>query len=96
MERVLVVGLWCAHPDSGERPSIAQAMRVLQFEDASLPTLQPQMYRSVSDLAGYGSLSIESYTGDSKPSSDSHAKLLHGHTRSAPWASATASQSWPG
>jgi serine/threonine protein kinase len=48
MERVLVVGLWCAHPDQTERPSIEQAMHVLQSEDARLPTLTPQMYRMVS------------------------------------------------
>jgi len=67
MERVLVVGLWCAHPDQSERPSIAQAMHVLQSEDARLPALPPQMYKTASDLAvtgrSYGALSIESYSG---------------------------------
>lgn len=42
MERVLVVGLWCVHPDYGFRPSIRQAMGVLQFE-APLPELPPEM-----------------------------------------------------
>ncbi|TVT96787.1 hypothetical protein EJB05_58000, partial [Eragrostis curvula] len=37
MELALVVGLWCAHPDPSERPSIADAMHVLQSEDARLP-----------------------------------------------------------
>ncbi|CAO2170825.1 unnamed protein product [Urochloa humidicola] len=67
MERVLVVGLWCAHPDQSERPSIAQAMHVLQSEDARLPALPPQMYKTASDLAvtgrAYGALSVESYSG---------------------------------
>ncbi|XP_066359824.1 L-type lectin-domain containing receptor kinase IX.1-like [Miscanthus floridulus] len=67
MERVLVVGLWCAHPDQSERPSIAQAMHVLQSEDARFPALPPQMYKAASDLAvtgrSYGALSIESYSG---------------------------------
>ncbi|CAD6267068.1 unnamed protein product [Miscanthus lutarioriparius] len=31
MERVMLVGLWCVHPDHGFRPSIRQAMSVLQF-----------------------------------------------------------------
>uniref|UniRef100_A0A0E0B281 Protein kinase domain-containing protein n=1 Tax=Oryza glumipatula TaxID=40148 RepID=A0A0E0B281_9ORYZ len=44
MERALVVGLWCAHPDLGQRPSIAQAMHVLQSEDAKLPALSLEMY----------------------------------------------------
>ncbi|KAI4967387.1 hypothetical protein ZWY2020_027890 [Hordeum vulgare] len=38
MERVMVVGLWCAHPDRGMRPSIRQAMNALRFE-APLPGL---------------------------------------------------------
>ena len=42
VERTLVVGLWCAHPDSASRPSIRQAMNVLQFE-APLPELPPEM-----------------------------------------------------
>lgn len=40
MERVLVVGLWCAHPDRGMRPAIRQAVNVLRF-DAPLPSLPP-------------------------------------------------------
>ncbi|KAK1630355.1 hypothetical protein QYE76_004670 [Lolium multiflorum] len=42
MERALVVGLWCVHPDYGFRPSIRQAMSVLQLE-APLPVLPPEM-----------------------------------------------------
>uniref|UniRef100_A0A8I6YBZ1 Protein kinase domain-containing protein n=1 Tax=Hordeum vulgare subsp. vulgare TaxID=112509 RepID=A0A8I6YBZ1_HORVV len=42
MERTLLVGLWCVHPDYGFRPSIRQAMSVLQFE-APLPELPPEM-----------------------------------------------------
>ncbi|VAI28313.1 unnamed protein product [Triticum turgidum subsp. durum] len=47
MERVLVVGLWCAHPDRSERPSVAQAMNILQSEEARLPALPLHMYRTV-------------------------------------------------
>jgi serine/threonine protein kinase len=42
MQCVLAVGLWCAHPDRAARPSIKQALAVLQFE-APLPGLPPKM-----------------------------------------------------
>ncbi|TVT96782.1 hypothetical protein EJB05_57993, partial [Eragrostis curvula] len=45
MERALVVGLWCAQSDPGERPSVAEAMHVLQTGDARLPSLPTQMYK---------------------------------------------------
>ncbi|XP_020167014.1 L-type lectin-domain containing receptor kinase IX.1-like [Aegilops tauschii subsp. strangulata] len=54
MERVLVVGLWCAHPDRSERPSVAQAMNILQSEEARLPALPFHMYRTVPELESYG------------------------------------------
>jgi serine/threonine protein kinase len=36
MERLMIVGLWCAHPDYSLRPSIRKVIKVLDFE-ASLP-----------------------------------------------------------
>ncbi|KAL6873739.1 hypothetical protein ACP4OV_013821 [Aristida adscensionis] len=39
LQRVLVVGLWCAHPDPTGRPSIVQAMNVLQSQDVTLPVI---------------------------------------------------------
>lgn len=45
MERALVVGLWCAHHDPAQRPSIVDAMCVLQSADAKLPMLPPHMYK---------------------------------------------------
>uniref|UniRef100_A0ACD6A243 Uncharacterized protein n=1 Tax=Avena sativa TaxID=4498 RepID=A0ACD6A243_AVESA len=42
MECVLIVGLWCAHPDRSLRPSIRQAVNVLRFE-APLPSLPERM-----------------------------------------------------
>jgi serine/threonine protein kinase len=42
MERLMVVGLWCAHPDYAHRPTIRQALNVLKFE-APLPVLPPKM-----------------------------------------------------
>ncbi|CAL5036213.1 unnamed protein product [Urochloa decumbens] len=93
MERVLIVGLWCAHPDQSERPSIAQAMHVLQSEDARLPELTPQMYRTVSEFAvtgrGIGALSVQSSSsmatttgGHSKVSSESASSALSGIQKS--------------
>ncbi|KAG6516967.1 L-type lectin-domain containing receptor kinase IX.1-like [Zingiber officinale] len=42
MECMMVVGLWCAHPDPKARPSMKQAISVLNFE-APLPELPPAM-----------------------------------------------------
>ncbi|KAM3332971.1 hypothetical protein ACQJBY_028213 [Aegilops geniculata] len=42
MEHLMVVGLWCAHPDYTHRPSIRQALNALKFE-AALPVLAPKM-----------------------------------------------------
>ncbi|CAA0841080.1 L-type lectin-domain containing receptor kinase IX.1 [Striga hermonthica] len=41
-ERLVTVGLWCAHPDRTLRPSIRQAVRALNFE-ADLPRLPNRM-----------------------------------------------------
>ncbi|TYI99945.1 hypothetical protein E1A91_A13G053400v1 [Gossypium mustelinum] len=38
IECLLIVGLWCVHPDPSSRPSIRQAIQVLNFE-APLPEL---------------------------------------------------------
>ncbi|CAL4891094.1 unnamed protein product [Urochloa decumbens] len=42
MKTVMVVGLWCAHPDRSVRPTIRQAVNVLR-EEASLPSLPARM-----------------------------------------------------
>jgi hypothetical protein len=42
IECLLIVGLWCAHPDPSLRPSIRQALQVLNF-DAPLPNLPKKM-----------------------------------------------------
>ncbi|KAL5755233.1 hypothetical protein ACOSP7_023453 [Xanthoceras sorbifolium] len=39
---LMIVGLWCAHPDCNIRPSIRQAMQVLHFE-AAMPNLPSKM-----------------------------------------------------
>ncbi|KAK7400392.1 hypothetical protein VNO78_11598 [Psophocarpus tetragonolobus] len=42
MERLVVVGLWCVHPDYSFRPSIRQVIQVLKFE-SPLPILPLMM-----------------------------------------------------
>ncbi|CAK7339759.1 unnamed protein product [Dovyalis caffra] len=41
-ECLMIVGLWCAHPDHNLRPSIRQAIHVLNFE-AAIPNLPGKM-----------------------------------------------------
>ncbi|XP_059647962.1 L-type lectin-domain containing receptor kinase IX.1-like [Cornus florida] len=42
MQCLITVGLWCAHPDCNHRPSIKQAIQLLDFE-APLPNLPLKM-----------------------------------------------------
>ncbi|KAH1082567.1 hypothetical protein J1N35_022328 [Gossypium stocksii] len=42
MECLMIVGLWCAHPDSNLRPSIKQVIQVLDF-DMGIPNLPSKM-----------------------------------------------------
>ena len=63
MEGMMAVGLWCAHPDRSKRPSVAQAMHVLQSDEVRLPALPLHMYRTVPDPASsgpYGSFTVDS------------------------------------
>ncbi|CAM0877783.1 unnamed protein product [Alopecurus aequalis] len=39
LERLFVTGLWCAHHDPVQRPSVEQAVDVLRSQDAELPVL---------------------------------------------------------
>jgi len=69
LQRVLVVGLWCAHPEPSVRPSIVQAMNVLQSEDVTLPVLSQQEYnRTTFDFSrgtrGYHSPGAGNIYGD--------------------------------
>jgi len=50
MERVLVVGLWCAHPDRSLRPDVRHAVNVLRF-DGPLPILPARMPAVAARLA---------------------------------------------
>ncbi|CAA3009254.1 L-type lectin-domain containing receptor kinase -like [Olea europaea subsp. europaea] len=42
IECLMIVGLWCAHPDNNFRPSIKEAIHVLNFE-AQLPLLPSEL-----------------------------------------------------
>ncbi|GJZ61079.1 L-type lectin-domain containing receptor kinase IX.1-like protein [Tanacetum coccineum] len=42
LECLIMVGLWCSHPDRRMRPSMRQAIKVLMFEDA-IPILPMKM-----------------------------------------------------
>ncbi|KAL6611257.1 hypothetical protein ACP70R_039185 [Stipagrostis hirtigluma subsp. patula] len=44
MERLLLVGLWCAHPDPSQRPPIAEATRAIESTDVEIPPLQPPVF----------------------------------------------------
>ncbi|KAF2295768.1 hypothetical protein GH714_033908 [Hevea brasiliensis] len=56
MERLLIVGLWCAHPDHNLRPSIRQAAQVLNFE-AGVPDLPMKMPVAMYQVPDYASTS---------------------------------------
>ncbi|KAL5819944.1 hypothetical protein ACOSQ3_023902 [Xanthoceras sorbifolium] len=61
MERLMIVGLWCAHPDRNFRPSIRQTIQVLNLETAvpNLPTKMPvPMYYVPSPSVSSGEPSI--------------------------------------
>nr|GMD02836.1 L-type lectin-domain containing receptor kinase IX.1-like [Ipomoea batatas] len=47
MERLMVIGLWCAHPDSDARPKISEAVHCLKSQVVQLPILPPKMPKPV-------------------------------------------------
>ncbi|KAJ1692609.1 hypothetical protein LUZ63_009307 [Rhynchospora breviuscula] len=59
-EGLMVVGLWCAHPEKSLRPSIRQAMSVLQFQAPS-PILPPKM-PVMPGYAAPGDFNMQYYT----------------------------------
>ncbi|KAJ0656710.1 putative protein kinase RLK-Pelle-L-LEC family [Helianthus annuus] len=61
VECLMMVGLWCAHPDRSLRPSIRQAIQVLKFEGVvpKLPIKMPvPMYYIEPDAPSSGAASI--------------------------------------
>ncbi|KAI3755520.1 hypothetical protein L1987_55322 [Smallanthus sonchifolius] len=57
IKQLMIIGLWCAHPDSKHRPSMRQVIQVLNSE-ASLPILPSEM-----PIASYNKPSMSSLFG---------------------------------
>ncbi|KAH7833462.1 hypothetical protein Vadar_014080 [Vaccinium darrowii] len=71
MERLMIVGLWCAHPDHNFRPKIRQAIHVLNFE-APLPIL-PQKQPALSFFPPpFNNITTSSDTNQNQHSSHSY------------------------
>ncbi|MFS8019006.1 putative protein kinase RLK-Pelle-L-LEC family [Helianthus anomalus] len=62
IKRLMIVGLWCVHPDSGLRPMMRHAIQVLKYE-APLPVLPSKM-----PVASYVTLPKVSNSDLSRPS----------------------------
>ncbi|KAM1808197.1 hypothetical protein ACFX11_031111 [Malus domestica] len=93
MECLLIVGLWCAHPDYTMRPSIQQTIQVLNFE-VPLPILPSKM-----PVASYLSLPV-SFSISSSYNTDLERRQTessgHGYnTNSSQFTSSSASNSSP-
>ncbi|KAK6923239.1 Legume lectin domain [Dillenia turbinata] len=76
VERLMVVGLWCCHPDYTYRPSIRQVINVLNFE-SSLPNLPsklpvPMYFAPSMHLCkfSYTSTGLTNFEKDHSPCSD--------------------------
>ncbi|CAK7339761.1 unnamed protein product [Dovyalis caffra] len=70
IESLMIVGLWCSHPDYTLRPSIRQVINVLNFE-APLPTLPSKLpvamyYAPPMSLCKFSYSSSASTTGSEK------------------------------
>ncbi|XVF39270.1 hypothetical protein PTKIN_Ptkin01aG0021400 [Pterospermum kingtungense] len=55
MQQLMIIGLWCAHPDVNSRPSMNQAIHVLNFEAPlpSLPSKMPLPYHPLNDIHAF-------------------------------------------
>ncbi|PUZ67198.1 hypothetical protein GQ55_3G414100 [Panicum hallii var. hallii] len=74
MERALLLGLWCAHPDPIQRPPIAEAVRALQSRDVEIPHLAlPAFMAGPSGFAAEDDRSRASETSDGGTSSSTTA-----------------------
>ncbi|KAG6473174.1 L-type lectin-domain containing receptor kinase IX.1-like [Zingiber officinale] len=76
MERLMVVGLWCAHPDCKLRPSIQEATRVLRAEKPlpELPSTRPRpvyQHLQVTDAIVSTALSLMTASSSSIGTADS-------------------------
>ncbi|XP_019168935.1 PREDICTED: L-type lectin-domain containing receptor kinase IX.1-like [Ipomoea nil] len=71
MEQLMMIGLWCAHPDSKFRPKISQALHGLQFQ-VQVPTLPSEMpvYSTSYNVPSFSCLSSQIFEGYTSPSSN--------------------------
>ncbi|KAF5448517.1 hypothetical protein F2P56_029043 [Juglans regia] len=89
LERLMIAGLWCAHPDYNLRPSIRKVVHVLSYE-GSLPVLAPEMPLLTYLAAPLSASASSASTAENKHSqSASHS----GSTGSSQVTSAAASSS---
>ncbi|XAR72420.1 Non-specific serine/threonine protein kinase [Bertholletia excelsa] len=90
MERLMIVGLWCAHPDYSLRPSIRQAINVLNY--AAPPPILPAKLPEPTYLAPAPSLPVYSDTTFSESSQGQLSSYTH-NTGSSHCSSASAAPS---
>ncbi|XP_037442035.1 L-type lectin-domain containing receptor kinase IX.1-like [Triticum dicoccoides] len=67
MERVLLIGIWCTHPDPTKRPLIAEAMKSLESNDENLEI--PALPHHVAEPLGH--------SASSSKTSSVHASTAH-------------------
>lgn len=84
MECLMVVGLWCCHPDFSLRPPIKQVINVLNFE-APLPSLPsklpvPTYYAPPIDMLRFSHTSLE-LTGSDRTQSSHTSGSAYSSTR---------------
>ncbi|GMI86551.1 L-type lectin receptor kinase IX.1 [Hibiscus trionum] len=89
MESLMVIGLWCCHPDYSHRPSIRQVINVLNFE-APLPSLPsklpvPMYYAPPLDLCLFSNTtSSTGATGSDKDRTQCSCSSCSAHAYSSP------------
>ncbi|CAN6560987.1 unnamed protein product [Malus baccata var. baccata] len=71
IECLMIVGLWCAHPDYNFRPSIQQAIQVLIFE-VPLPILPSEM--PVAVYFTFSSIILNVVPSDGSAGSEGHTE----------------------
>ncbi|CAA3012176.1 L-type lectin-domain containing receptor kinase -like [Olea europaea subsp. europaea] len=105
IECLMIVGLWCAHPDISQRPSIKEAIHVLNFE-AQLPLLPsklpvltyfaPPHIVTISSVSQSGNVSLlqpSSYRSDVSNSTSPSAPSAYASASTSAFTSTSASAS---
>ncbi|KAI8532484.1 hypothetical protein RHMOL_Rhmol11G0218300 [Rhododendron molle] len=85
-ERLMIVGLWCAHPDHNFWPKIRQAIHVLINFEAPLPTLPPKL-----PVLSFFSLPLNTTTNGSSTSQNQYSGYTYNTDSSKFTSSSTAS-----